>query len=138
MAQGGGRENLTAASGATISLSPVSASFGRINASRVNQSTFAITLSSSTASSQSFTLSALRFTPSAGSLGSTFNAGTTSAGDARISFPSSVTVAADGSTTLTVGVNAGLPNGSVVQGWILLDGTGDNDYQFAYWAEVAP
>jgi len=66
-----------------------------------------------------------------------FGAGTTVSGDARITFPSPITVPAGG-TTLTVTIDAGLPNGTVVQGWITLDGAGDNDYHFAYWAEVAP
>src|SRR3990172_4042248 len=48
MAQGGGRENLTAASGATIAFNPVSASFGRISGSRGNPTTFTLTLSNQT------------------------------------------------------------------------------------------
>ena len=137
MAQGGGRENLTAASGATIAFNPVSASFGRISGSRVNPTTFTLTLSNSTGSPQTFTVAATRFTPSTNATLNVFGAGTTVSGDARITFPSPITVPAGG-TTLTVTIDAGLPNGTVVQGWITLDGAGDNDYHFAYWAEVAP
>ena len=49
------------------------------------------------------------------------NAGTISAGDNRISVPASVTVPANGSTTLTVTVSCGRQRHSV-QGWINLDG----------------
>jgi hypothetical protein len=45
-------------------------------------------------------------------------------------------VPANGSTTLTVTVSA--PQGSTVQGWIDLDGPGDNDLHFAYYAHVGP
>ncbi|MFZ5852887.1 MAG: S8 family serine peptidase [Chloroflexota bacterium] len=139
MAQGGGRENLTAASEATISFTPVSASFGRIDASRVNPTTMAITLSNQTSTAQSFDLSALKFTPATGPLGIVYNGGSTSSSEDRIELsPSSITVPANGSATFDVTVKAGLPNGTVVQGWIYLDGSGDNDYHLAYWAEVAP
>jgi hypothetical protein len=49
-----------------------------------------------------------------------------------------VTVPANGSTTLTVTVNAGHALGEVVQGWINLDGPGSNDLHFAYFAAVSP
>lgn len=139
MAQGGGRENLTAASEATISFAPVSASFGRIDASRVNANTFTITLTNATSSDQSFTLSALKFTPTLTPwwLGTYYNAGTPSAGDDRLSFDSSITVPGNGSAPLDVSVNAGLLNGTVVQGWITATGS-TGSYHFAYWAEVAP
>ena len=48
----------------------------------------------------------------------------------------SVNVPANGSTTLTVTVNTGQPSGTVVQGWINLDGPGSNDLHFAYYAIV--
>jgi subtilisin family serine protease len=142
MAQGGGRENLTAASLAAVSFSPVSASFGRINASRVNSTTLAITISNLTGSAITFSVGEQRFIPApttgAGAISPAFNAGTIGGADDRIATPTSITVAANGTAPLTLTVNAGLPNGSVVQGWITLDGPGDNDYHFAYWAEVAP
>ena len=62
-----------------------------------------------------------------------WNAGTLSAGDSRITVPGSVTVPANGSTTLTVTVSG---RGEVVQGWINLDGPGSNDLHFAYYAIV--
>ncbi len=136
MAQGGGRENLTAASEATISFAPVSASFGRIDASRVNANTFTITLTNATSSEQSFNLSALKFTPKPGGLGVFWNAGTTEP-ETRITIPPSITVPGNGSAPLDVSVNAGLLNGTVVQGWITATGS-TGSYHFAYWAEVAP
>ena len=48
--------------------------------------------------------------------------------------PGSVTVPANGSTTLTVTVSAA--QGTTVQGWINLDGDGENDLHFAYYAHV--
>jgi hypothetical protein len=54
-----------------------------------------------------------------------------------ISTPTSVTVPANGTTTLTVRVAAGLANGARVQGWVELAG-GGTTYQFGYWAQVAP
>jgi hypothetical protein len=43
-------------------------------------------------------------------------------------------VPANGSTTLTVTVNAG--PGDTAQGWVNLDGAGSNDLHFAYYAVV--
>jgi hypothetical protein len=43
-------------------------------------------------------------------------------------------VPANGSTTLTVTVTA--PQGTTVQGWVDLDGEGDNALHFAYYAIV--
>ena len=64
------------------------------------------------------------------------DAGTTTSGDSsRISFPASVTVPANGATTLTVSVKPGLPSGTVVQGWITLTGP-SGPYHFAYYAVV--
>ena len=59
-----------------------------------------------------------------------------SAGDDRIRVPASVTVPANGSTTMRVSVSPGLPPHTVVQGWINLDGEGTNDLHFAYYAQV--
>jgi hypothetical protein len=39
---------------------------------------------------------------------------------------------------LTITVKAGLPLGSIVQGWLQLAGPGDVEYHLAYWAHVAP
>src|SRR5881396_68950 len=77
-----------------------------------------------------------KFTPDTfgGTVPSIYDAGTLSAGDSRITVPSSVTVPANGSATLSVTVNAG--HGDVVQGWINLDGPGSNDLHFAYYATV--
>ncbi len=63
-----------------------------------------------------------------------YNAGTLSTPDDRITVPGSVTVPANGSTTMTVTVNSG--HGDVVQGWINLDGDGGNDLHLAYYAIV--
>jgi hypothetical protein len=82
-------------------------------------------------------LAALKFTPSTSAALIPFDAGTTSSGDSRISFPASVTVPANGTTTLTVSVNAGLASGAVVQGWITLTGS-SGPYHFAYYAVVGP
>jgi subtilisin family serine protease len=130
-AQGAGRENLSSSADASLFLSPVSASFGKVVATKATALT--VTLWNTQGVSQTFGLSALKFSPTAGSLGTLYNAGTTSAGDSRISFPSSVTVPANGSTTLTVWVNGGLAHGAVVQGWIQLAGT-SSSYHLAYWA----
>jgi hypothetical protein len=62
--------------------------------------------------------------------------GTLSSGDLAITVPASVTVPANGSTTLTVTVST--PQGSTVQGWVNLDGHGDNDLHFGYYAHVVP
>ena len=136
-AQGAGRENLTAASAATLSLSPVSASFGKISGSRNVPTTFTMTLTNAGAA-DTFTLSKSLFTPGVTGVSPVFNAGTISPGDGRISVPGSITVSSGGSATLTVIVKPGLPNGTIVQGWITLHGAGANDYHFAYWAQVAP
>ena len=45
-------------------------------------------------------------------------------------------VPANGSATLTVSINAGLAAGTVVQGWVNLDGAGNNDLHFAYYATI--
>ena len=128
MAQGAGRENLGKASDATIFFEPDSASFGKVRF-------FNLTLSNATGADQTLSLAALQFTPSTSPTLVPFNAGTTSSGDSRISFPASVMVPANGSTTLTVSVNPGLASGTVVQGWITLTGS-SGPYHFAYYAVV--
>jgi len=135
--QGGGRENLSNAADARLAIAPVAASFGRISSSTNTPTSLSLKLTNLSASPMSFSLAALMFTPAAGSLGTTFGAGTTSSGDARISFPATVTVPANGSTSLTVSVNANQVLGSVIQGWIYLDGA-SGSYHFAYYAVVGP
>ena len=134
--QGGGRENLSAAADATTWMDPASASFGRVTRGRPTSVT--ITLYNPTGSDQTFSVSTTKFTPSTfgDTVPSIWNAGTFSAGDPAITVPASVTVPANGSTTLTVTVSA--PQGSTVQGWVNLDGEGDNDLHFAYYAHVVP
>jgi len=135
-AQGTGRENLSVAADATTWMDPVSASFGRVTVGRGSSVT--ITLHNPTGTPQTFAVSKLKFTPS--TFGNTvplaYNAGDITMGDDRISVPASVTVPAQGSTTLRVTVNAAM--GSTVQGWINLDGPLDNDLHFAYYAHVGP
>jgi minor extracellular serine protease Vpr len=134
--QGGGRENLSVAADATTWMDPVSASFGRVTVGHPTSAT--ITLFNPTGSDQTFAVSKLKFTPSdfGGTVPLIWNAGTITPGDNRITVPASVTVPANGSTTLTVSVSA--PQGMTVQGWVNLDGEGDNDLHFAYYAHVGP
>jgi len=133
-AQGAGRENLSVAADATTWMDPVSASFGKVTVGHPTSLT--ITLYNPTGSSQTFSVSTTKFTPDTfgGTVPSIYDAGTLSAGDSRITVPASVTVPANGSTTMTVTVSAG--HGDVVQGWINLDGPGSNDLHFAYYATV--
>jgi minor extracellular serine protease Vpr len=133
-AQGAGRENLSVAANGTTWLSPVSASFGRVAIGHPTSVT--ITLSNPTGSAQTFAVSKTKFTPSTfgGTIPSFYDAGSLSAGDNRITVPNSVTVPANGSTTMTVTVNS--THGDVVQGWINLDGPSSNDLHFAYYAVV--
>jgi minor extracellular serine protease Vpr len=137
-AQGAGRENLSVSAHATTWLDPVSASFGRVPV--ILPTSLTVTLFNPTGSSQTFSVSTTMFTPDTfgDTVPSIYDAGTLSAGDSRISVPSSVTVPANGSATLSVTVNAGLAPGAVVQGWINLDGAGSNDLHFAYYAVVGP
>jgi minor extracellular serine protease Vpr len=134
--QGGGRQNLSVAAVATTWMDPVSASFGRVTVGRPTSVT--ITLYNPTGTDQTFAVSKLKFTPSTfgGTVPLIWNAGTITPGDDRITVPASVTVPANSSTTLTVTVAAGI--GETVQGWINLDGEGDNDLHFAYYAHVGP
>src|SRR5881394_2382822 len=133
-AQGAGRENLSVAADATTWMDPVSASFGRVTLGHPTSVT--ITLSNPSGTDETFSVSVTKFTPDTfgGTVPSIYDAGTLSAGDSRITVPSSVTVPANGSATLSVTVNAG--HGDVVQGWINLDGPGSNDLHFAYYATV--
>jgi subtilisin family serine protease len=134
--QGGGREDLSAAADATTWMDPVSASFGRVTLG--HPSSVTITLYNPTGTDQTFTVSTTKFTPSTfgGTVPSIWNAGTIGGADPAITVPGSVTVPANGSTTLTVSVSA--PQGMTVQGWVNLDGEGDNDLHFAYFAKVVP
>src|SRR5436190_3083219 len=133
-AQGAGRENLSVAADGTTWMDPVSASFGKVTVGHPTSLT--ITLSNPTGTDETFSVSVTKFTPSTfgGSVPSVFDAGTLSAGDDRITVPGSVTVPANGSTTMTVTVSAA--HGDVAQGWINLDGPGSNDLHFAYYAIV--
>src|SRR5436309_682239 len=135
-AQGTGRENLSVAADATTWMDPASASFGRVTVGHPTSIT--ITLSNPTGTDETFSVSVTKFTPDTfgGTVPSIWNAGTLSAGDDRITVPASVTVPANGSTTLTVTVSAAM--GTTAQGWINLDGDGANDLHFAYYAAVSP
>ncbi|HZR06170.1 MAG TPA: S8 family serine peptidase [Candidatus Udaeobacter sp.] len=136
-AQGAGRENLGVAADGTTWMDPVSASFGRITAGR--PVSLNITLTNPTASDQTYAVTVTKFTPSTfgGTVPSVFDAGVLSSGDTRLTVPASVTVPANGSATLTVTVNAGLPHGTLVQGWIDLN-SGSDDLHFGYYAQVGP
>jgi subtilisin family serine protease len=133
-AQGTGRENLSVAADATTWMDPVSASFGKVTVGHPTSVT--ITLSNPTGTDETFTVSTTKFTPDTfgGTVPSIYNAGTLSSGDDRITVPASVTVPANGSTTMTVTVDAA--QGNVAQGWINLDGPGSNDLHLAYYAIV--
>jgi minor extracellular serine protease Vpr len=135
-AQGTGRENLSVAADATTWIDPVSASFGQVTVGHPTSVT--ITLSNPTGTDETFSVSVTKFTPDTfgGTVPSIYDAGTLSAGDDRLTVPGSVTVPANGSTTLTVSVSA--PLGDTVQGWINLDGPGSNDLHLAYYAIVGP
>ncbi|HEV8489348.1 MAG TPA: S8 family serine peptidase [Candidatus Limnocylindrales bacterium] len=135
--QGGGREDLTEAAATDVLFWPTSASFGRISGSRTNSTSMTIRLTNLTATSRTLAIEELRWNPAAGALGATFGGGSTSSGDSRIATPSSITIPANGTANLTVSVDANLALGSIVQGWLKLTGGGD-DYQVAYWAQVAP
>ena len=65
-----------------------------------------------------------------------YDAGILSSGDDRIRVPASVTVPANGSTTMRVSVSPAVPPHNVVQGWINLDGGDNNNLHFAYYAQV--
>jgi len=137
-AQGTGRENLSIAADSTTWMDPSSASFGKVT--HGHPTTINITLTNPTGSPETFAVSTTKFTPSTfgGTVPAVYDAGTLSSPDERITVPASVTVSANGSTTLAVSVNAALPAGTVVQGWVNLDGSGTNDLHFAYYAQVGP
>ena len=138
LAQGAGRENLSVAADGPTWMDPVSASFGKVT--HGHATTVNITLTNPTGSPQMFAVSTTKFTPDTfgGTVPSIYNAGTLSSPDERITVPGSVTVPANGSTTLTVSVNGGLAAGTIVQGWVNLDGAGANDLHLAYYAQVGP
>ncbi len=137
-AQGAGRENLSVAAKGTTWLDPVSASFGKVHTN--SPTSFVVTVFNPTVSSQTFNVSTTKFTPDTfgGTVDSIYDAGILSDGDSQITVPASVTVAANSSATITVTVNPGHSKGTVVQGWINLDGPGSNDLHFAYYAVVGP
>jgi subtilisin family serine protease len=136
-AQGAGRENLSVAAGATTWMDPVSASFGKVTVGRPTP--LNITLTNTTGSPQMYAVTVTKFTPSTfgGTVPSVYDAGVLSSGDNRITVPGSVTVPANGSTTLTVTVNSGQALGAVIQGWIDLN-SGSDDLHFSYYAQVGP
>ena len=133
-AQGTGRENLSVSAEATTWMDPVSASFGKVTLGHPTSVT--ITLSNPTGTDETFSVSVTKFTPDTfgGTVPTIYDAGTLSSGDDRITVPGSVTVPANGSTTMTVTVNSS--HGDVVQGWINLDGAGSNDLHLGYYAVV--
>jgi subtilisin family serine protease len=135
-AQGAGREDLTEAASTDATFWPTSASFGRISASKTSPTTIAVRVTNLTGAARTFAVAERMFTPAGGAL-TAYNGGTIGGADSRITTPSAIIVPANGSATLTITVNAGLPNGTVAQGWIQLTGGGD-EYQVAYWAQVAP
>lgn len=137
MAQGAGREDLTAAHGSLVTFVPASASFGRVDASRVISRPYTITLHNRSASAVTLAATATRFTPSSDATLRAYGAGSTSTGDARITYPSVVSVPANGSTSFTIVLKGGQALGSVVQGWITFSG-GGRSYRVAYWAHVSP
>jgi subtilisin family serine protease len=141
MTQGGGRENLSEADAAQLVLSPTSASFGRINASRVNPSRMGITLRNLSGTAKTFAVAEMRFVPAptsgAGAISSVWNAGTINGDDPAITTPTSITVPAGGTAVLTVTVRQGLALGSTLQGWIQLT-SGAEEYHVAYWARIVP
>jgi minor extracellular serine protease Vpr len=134
--QGAGREDLSEAASTDVTFWPTSASFGRISASKTNPTSIAVQVTNLTAAARTFAVSETRFTQAGGSVG-LYGGGTTSSGDASITTPTSITVPANSSATLTITVNAGQANGTRAQGWVTLTGGGD-EYQVAYWAQVAP
>jgi minor extracellular serine protease Vpr len=136
-AQGTGRENLSVAADATTWMDPSAASFGKVTVG--HPTSLNITLSNPTGSLQTYAVTVTKFTPSTfgGTVPSVFDAGVLSSGDNRLTVPGSVTVPANGSTTLTVTVNSGQPLGTVIQGWIDLN-SGSDALHFAYYAQVGP
>lgn len=137
MQQGGGREDLGEAAATGVAFAPVSASFGRLSASRTRATPMSITVRNLSGTDRTLAVEEVRWTPAAGTLGVVYGGGSMSTGDSRITTPSSITVPANGTAKLTLSVNAGLPNGTVVQGWLHLS-DGGGEFQVAYWAQIAP
>lgn len=127
LVQGTGLQNLTDASEAEITFWPTAASFGKISGSQVQSTSLQVTLTNLTGSDQTLSVAERRFNPAGAS-------GTIVDGDSRINTPSSITVPANGTATLTITVRAGLPSG-LIQGWLDLSGPA-GDYSLAYVAVV--
>ena len=73
--QGSGREDLTEAFQADVTFSPVSASYGRISASRTKSTPLTITVRNLTGSTRTFDVAEQRFDLAAGTLGSVVRRG---------------------------------------------------------------
>ena len=69
MAQGAGRENLGDANTAKVAFMPVSASYGKISATRVQTTPFTFTLTNHTGSAILMNAAATRFDPTTGTVG---------------------------------------------------------------------
>lgn len=139
--QGAGREDLTEANLARVWFSPVSASFGKISGSQTAATPKAVRVSNLTGTAQTFAVAERMFVPAptsgAGAIPPQYGAGSIGGADSRITTPTTITVPANGSANLTITVRAGLPRGTVVQGWVTLNANGgDYEYQVAYWALV--
>ena len=130
-----GREDLTEAFQADVAFSPVSASYGRISASRTKATPLTITVRNLTGSTRTFDVAEQRFDFAAGTLGAVYGGGTMAGEDSRISSPDTLSVPANGTATLTLSVKAGLPQGTG-PGLDHAD-RGRRQYQLAYWAQVA-
>ena len=137
LAQGAGREDLTAAANATTWLSPVSAGFGKVPVGSGKSAV--ITVFNPTGNVQNFTVTELKFTPSTfgDTVSSLYGAGTITVGDSRVAVVQSFSVPAGGSYDLVVRINPGHGSG-IVQGWISLNGPGANDLHFAYYGVGGP
>ena len=113
----------------------MSASFGRISASQNSPTSLTITLTNLTGSDTTLSVPEKRFNLADGALGAVYGGGTIVNGDSRISTPTSVTVPANGSATLTIRWPPASPTaprqgGSTSRGW--------PDLPVAYWAQVFP
>jgi minor extracellular serine protease Vpr len=138
LAQGAGRENLTAAANATTWLSPVSVTFGKVPVGSGKSAV--VTVFNPTGNVQNFTVTELKFTPSTfgEKVDPVFGAGIITTGDSRVSVVPSFSVPAGGSYNLVVTISPGHRNGDIVQGWISLNGPGSNDLHFAYYGVGGP
>ena len=128
LVQGTGLQNLTDSADAEITFSPTSASFGKVSGSQNIPTNLLITLTNLTGASQTLDVTERRFNPTSAAAGEIVT------GDSRINTPSSITIPANGSATLTITVRAGLPSG-LIQGWLDLSGPA-GDYSLAYVAVV--